>query len=41
LGINVGGIPGGDNQWAFSIVSAIIVLLSIVLIAWFKKIKWL
>lgn len=41
LGINVGGIPGSENKWAFSLVTAILVGLAIVLFAWFKKIKWL
>lgn len=41
LGINVGGIPGTENPWAFPIVTLVLVLLAIFLIAWFKKIKWL
>ncbi|MGD9209438.1 MAG: zinc transporter ZntB [Desulfobacteraceae bacterium] len=41
LGINVGGIPGGDNQWAFLIVTLFLVTIAITLIIWFKKIKWL
>ena len=41
LGINVGGIPGTENPWAFSIVTAVLVVLAVFLIAWFKKIKWL
>jgi zinc transporter len=41
LGINVGGIPGTENRWAFFIVTAFLVILAVLLIAWFKKIKWL
>jgi zinc transporter len=41
LGINVGGIPGTDNPWAFLIVTVFLFGLAIVLIAWFRKIKWL
>lgn len=41
LGINVGGIPGTESKWAFSLVTVILVGLAIGLIAWFKKIKWL
>ena len=41
LGINVGGIPGTESKWAFSLVTAVLVGLAIILVAWFKKIKWL
>ena len=41
LGINVGGMPGTENPWAFLIVTVCLVLLAVVLIAWFKRIKWL
>ena len=41
LGINVGGIPGTESPWAFMIVTVFLVALAIVLIAWFKKLKWL
>jgi zinc transporter len=41
LGINVGGIPGTESKWAFSLVTAVLVGLAIFLVAWFKKIKWL
>lgn len=41
LGINVGGIPGTENPWAFLIVTFFLFALAIVMIAWFKKIKWL
>jgi zinc transporter len=41
LGINVGGIPGTENIWAFTIVTVVLVTLGIGLILWFKKIKWL
>lgn len=41
LGINVGGIPGTDSPWAFLIVASGIVLIAVVLVLWFKRIKWL
>jgi len=41
LGINVGGIPGTENPWAFLIVSLALVVVAAVLVAWFKRIKWL
>jgi zinc transporter len=41
LGINVGGIPGAEFKWAFALVTAILLLIGIGLILWFKKIKWL
>lgn len=41
LGINVGGIPGTESPWAFLIVTVFLVVLAIVLVTWFKKLKWL
>ena len=41
LGINVGGIPGTENRWAFTLVTAVLIVIAFGLIAWFKKIKWL
>ena len=41
LGINVGGIPGSDYKWAFDVVTALLVVIAIGLLLWFKKIKWL
>ena len=41
LGINVGGIPGAEFKWAFAVVTAILLLIGIVLVLWFKKIRWL
>ncbi|MEJ2097786.1 MAG: zinc transporter ZntB [Deltaproteobacteria bacterium] len=41
LGINVGGIPGTDSKWSFTLVTLILIGLAGVLVAWFKKIKWL
>jgi zinc transporter len=40
LGINVGGIPGVDNPYAFFIFSGILIILVIVQILLFKKLKW-
>jgi len=41
LGINVGGIPGTENPWAFMLVSLFLVVIAILLIWHFKRIKWL
>ncbi len=41
LGINVGGIPGEENKWAFAIVSLFLVGIALALIWLFKRIKWL
>lgn len=41
LGINVGGIPGTENRWAFTIVTVSLFAVAIGLVLWFKKIKWL
>ena len=41
LGINVGGIPGTENKWAFALVTGTLFTIAIGLIVWFKKIKWL
>jgi zinc transporter len=41
LGINVGGIPGSENPWAFTLVSTGLIAIAILLILWFKKMKWM
>lgn len=41
LGINVGGIPGTDNSWAFTVVTVALIAIAIGLVVWFRKIKWL
>ena len=41
LGINVGGIPGTDSPIAFLIVTLLLLILAVLLVAWFRKIKWL
>jgi zinc transporter len=41
LGINVGGIPGAEFKWAFALVTALLFLIGIGLVLWFKKIRWL
>ncbi|MFC1781133.1 zinc transporter ZntB [Planctomycetota bacterium] len=41
LGINVGGIPGADNHYAFFIFILMLVVLVILQIVIFKKKKWL
>ncbi len=40
LGINVGGMPGADNAFAFWIVCALCVAFAVGLITIFKKLKW-
>jgi len=41
LGINVGGIPGTENRWAFTLVTIGLVAAAVGLVVWFRKIKWL
>lgn len=41
LGINVGGIPGTENRWAFTLVTVALITIAVGLIVWFRKIKWL
>jgi zinc transporter len=41
LGINVGGIPGTENKWAFTSVTIFLIVLAVGLIGWFRRIKWL
>ena len=41
LGINVGGIPGAEFQWAFAIVSLFLVAIALGLLVLFRRIKWL
>lgn len=40
LGINVGGIPGADNPYAFWIFIAMLTTLTTGQIALFKALKW-
>jgi zinc transporter len=41
LGINVGGIPGAENRWAFALVVVVLAAMAVGLLVWFKRIKWL
>lgn len=41
LGINVGGIPGADNKWAFLAFIAMLAGVVVLQILYFKKKKWL
>ncbi len=41
LGINVGGIPGAENEWAFAEVCAILAAMVAVQVALFKRLKWI
>lgn len=41
LGINVGGIPGADNPYAFGVVVGTCTVLGIMLGAWFRSRDWL
>ena len=41
LGINVGGIPGAENKWAFLFVTFMLVLIALILLGVFRRIKWL
>ena len=40
LGINVGGIPGAENQWSFWIFCFILVSVVIIQVIVFRKLKW-
>jgi zinc transporter len=40
LGINVGGIPGSENTYAFSIFILILIAVVILQVWVFKKKKW-
>lgn len=41
LGINVGGIPGADNNWAFSIVVGILLIVCFGQFLYFRKKNWI
>ena len=41
LGINVGGIPGAENKWAFALVTVCLIAIAAGMLYWFKKAKWL
>lgn len=41
LGINIGGIPGTENPWAFTIFCVILVAISVFLIWLFRRMKWM
>lgn len=41
LGINVGGIPGAENKWAFLMVTFLLILIALLLLGIFRRIKWL
>jgi zinc transporter len=41
LGINVGGIPGTDNPWAFAIVCAMLVATALIMVWGFRRKHWL
>ncbi len=41
LGINVGGIPGTENKWAFTIFCILLLVIAIVQVWFFKRKKWM
>ena len=41
LGINVGGMPGADNEMAFWVVCGLLALLTAALLILFRRLKWL
>ena len=41
LGINVGGIPGAQNPWAFTEVCLILTFVAVLLVGIFRWVKWL
>ncbi len=40
LGINVAGIPGSQNPWAFAIVCVALVALAAILVSVFRRLRW-
>ncbi|MGR9099087.1 MAG: CorA family divalent cation transporter, partial [Gammaproteobacteria bacterium] len=40
LGVNVGGIPGAENNWGFGIFVIILVLIALIQILFFKRKGW-
>ena len=40
LGINVAGIPGAENHWAFVAVCTLLFILAILQIVIFRRLKW-
>ena len=40
LGINVGGMPGAANEWAFWIVCALLMVLAVLQLFLMRKMKW-
>ena len=41
LGVNIGGIPGADNAWAFATFCGILISLVALQMALFYRFKWL
>jgi zinc transporter len=41
LGVNIGGIPGADNTWAFATFCGILISLVALQMALFYRFKWL
>jgi len=41
LGINVGGIPGTENHWAFAIFCGLLLIVAVMQIWLFKRKKWM
>jgi zinc transporter len=41
LGVNVGGIPGSDNPWAFAILVTLLVLVVLAQVIVFRKLRWI
>lgn len=41
LGINVGGIPGLDNEWGFAITTALILIMGGIELYILRKLKWI
>jgi zinc transporter len=41
LGVNVGGIPGPENPWAFTVLTLLLVVITVVELLIFKHKRWL
>ncbi len=40
FGINVGGIPGSDNKFAFAVFAGLLVIIALVLLGLFRRKRW-
>ena len=41
LGVNVGGLPGADSEWAFPVVCVVLLALAAVPLLVLRRLRWL